>query len=55
MAPEAMPVVIDMMDEPGWTLDNSEAVTSNNPQKIYAEWNVLRKVRKKPWSFLSFC
>jgi hypothetical protein len=49
MAPEAAPVMIDMMDEPGWTLDNSEAVMSNNPQKIYAEWDVLRKVGGKPW------
>jgi hypothetical protein len=44
MAPEAAPVVLDMMDQEGWTLDDSEAVMSNNPDKIYAEWNVLRKV-----------
>jgi hypothetical protein len=54
MAPEAAPVMIDMMDEPGWTLDNSEAVMSNNPKKIYDEWNVLRKVRRLPELYVGF-
>jgi hypothetical protein len=33
----------------GWNIDDSEAVVSNNPEKIYEEWNVLRKRCPVAW------
>jgi hypothetical protein len=33
---------VDVQLPEGWDINNSEAVMSNNPQKIYKEWDFLR-------------
>jgi cytochrome P450 len=37
-----MAAAVEQILGEGWNVNNSDAVTSNDPEKIYKEWNYLR-------------